>query len=836
MKFIIFTQDSGLRIKTDGKPDNENERTAEDFLFKHKYLVPYSQTLHALKLMAATGQLVFKDKKLVCDVFGKTEFRIVIRDQLHVCAQLLFRDQWIDLQDCDFLCGGPPHWFIKGISLKLIHTDLSWKTIKKLFEPTTQWSAEDIQDLTEEENLTIIYEGSAKETLAIQQEPVPILRLKDHLGSFADLWMDYGQGKQFSFHDHKISKRLLDAEKMWEKDLLETGFKRKEMATSRYYCPVDQVAKSLTFLLEVGWHIEDAKGNRVVKQTGSDLSLSSQGETVSVRGKIRYHDHQADVHDVAGAFNRRERFVQIGVGTVGLLPQNWEGTGLGGVFDEGQIEDDAIVINRNRLGTLKDLFETQAQLDDKLTDIKSKLANFKGITQIAPSQDFLATLRPYQQEGLNWLHFLSEHDFAGILADDMGLGKTVQVIAFLSQLPPDHSILIVLPTSLLFNWQRELARFLPKRTVALYHGAERSVASFSQITLTSYSTLRMDIKDFQHHAFDCIILDEAQAIKNAQSQAAQALFSLKGRFKLAITGTPIENHLGELWSIFRFLIPDLLGNEAEFAADITASVSDSRYLQKIRRQIKPFILRRKKEEVAKDLPEIIEQTVWIEMSPAQQEIYDKFLSGAKSQFSQKNRMEIFESILRLRQICCHPLLVSSLVENSQMESAKLTALISDVETIMAEGKKALIYSQFTSMLSLIGKELKERGWKFAYLDGTTTNREKMVDQFQTDPETQLFLISLKAGGVGLNLTAADYVLLYDPWWNEAAEKQAINRAHRIGRKDTVIAKRYVILECIEERMMKLKEAKSALVSDVIDHDEISAGKALSEEDLRYLMG
>lgn len=835
MKFIIHSLENGLILKTDGTAANEKEKEALSFVTKHQLVIPFSHTLHALKLMGASGQLFFNDKKLVCDLFGKTEFRVLIKDGLFVAGQVLFRDQWVNLSECDFVCGSAPHWFIKGISLKLINTDLSWKTLKKLSQNIV-WSAEEIQELAEEETLSVFYEGIAREEIAIQKDPTPILKLTDRLGSFAELWMDYGNGKLFSFHDHQKAKRSLEAEKQWEKDLLETGFKRKDMATSHYYCPVDQVAKSLTFLLEVGWRIHDLKGNRVVKQTGSDLDLKTCSETVAVRGKIRYEDHHANIQDVAGAFNRRERFVQIGVGTVGLLPQHWEGTGLGGVFDEGEILEDAIHVKRNRLGTLSDVFNSTVQLDEKLSDIKAKLANFSGVSHASPSADFIGKLRPYQQEGLNWLSFLSDHHFAGILADDMGLGKTVQVIAFLSQLSSESSILIVLPTSLLFNWQRELARFLPNRSINVYHGPNRKLSHVSQITITSYSTLRLDLKHFLGHTFDCIILDEAQAIKNAQSQAAQAIYSLKGDFKLAITGTPIENHLGELWSLFRFLIPDLLGDESAFAADIVASGSDSRYLQKIRRQIRPFILRRKKEDVAKDLPEKIEQTVWIEMSSSQREIYDHFLAQVKSRLPQQNRMEIFESILRLRQICCHPLLVSSLVEHAEMQSAKLTALLEDIETIIAEGKKALIYSQFTSMLSLIGKELRERGWKFAYLDGSTTNREKTVDQFQNDPETQLFLISLKAGGVGLNLTAADYVLLYDPWWNAAAEEQAINRAHRIGRKDNVIAKRYVMLECIEERMMKLKEMKSALANDVIDHDDIAAGKSLSADDFNYLLG
>jgi SNF2 family DNA or RNA helicase len=326
-------------------------------------------------------------------------------------------------------------------------------------------------------------------------------------------------------------------------------------------------------------------------------------------------------------------------------------------------------------------------------------------------------------------------------------------------------------------------------------------------------------------------LDEAQTIKNAETQTARAVCELNARFRLTITGTPIENHLNELWSQFRFLMPDLLGEQASFQAEVQASSADSRFLQRIRRRIKPFILRRKKEEVAKDLPEKIEQVVWIEMTPEQRSFYDQFLANAKRSLDGKGRMEVLESILRLRQICCHSLLVADEVS----ESAKLEALLEDLDTIREEGKKALIYSQFTAMLSLIGKALKAKEWNYAYLDGSTTNRAEVVDSFQNDPEISLFLISLKAGGIGLNLTSADYVLLFDPWWNDAAENQAVNRAHRIGRIDTVIAKRYIIAESIEEKMMTLKAHKRGLIAGILDHDDFSAGSTLTDEDLRYLL-
>jgi SNF2 family DNA or RNA helicase len=283
-------------------------------------------------------------------------------------------------------------------------------------------------------------------------------------------------------------------------------------------------------------------------------------------------------------------------------------------------------------------------------------------------------------------------------------------------------------------------------------------------------------------------------------------------------------------------MPDLLGERQAFLTALQSGESDARFLNRIRKKIRPFILRRKKEHVAKELPERIDQTIWVEMDTEQRHVYEEYLAGVRGGLLKKvaldgvskHRMEVLEAILRLRQICCHPLLV-----NAQADSSKLDCLLNDLETIAAEGKKALIYSQFTSLLKLIAKMLRERDFPFCYLDGETKDREKVVSSFQENSEIPFFLISLKAGGVGLNLTAADYVFIYDPWWNEAAEEQAINRAHRIGREQTVIAKRLVITESIEEKMMTLKAKKQALIHSVMEEEAFSA--QVTEDDLKFLL-
>ncbi len=804
----------------------------------HLICIPAKHAVAALKLIAEN--VYFQEKHLVIDFYGRVDFQYLVEtvssQKILVTGQLSWGDKQIPLQSCDFVGQGDPHWFIRGISLKFISPDIPWKELKRLYKESPVYLEGKEKDrFLEEEHAHIIRMGESYQTC----DTFPVLILKDRVGAFADLWIDYSNGQRVPFHDRHCQtsvSRQIDLENSWEKDLLETDYSRKVVDTSHYYCPVDKVSKSLLFLLEVGWKVIDWKGNRVCRQDKIDLQMDNRDSCILVKGRVHYAEFSADVTDVVGAFNRREKFVQIGVGTVGLLPDTFGQTDLQPLMEDGEIVSEGIAIKRNRLGGLSE----HVQAPPSLKELCEKLKTFTAIQSVSVGEGFRGTLRPYQQAGLDWLWFLWEQGFHGLLADDMGLGKTVQVIALMSRLPQDKPHLIVVPTSLLFNWKNELNTFLPGVIPYLHHGADRSkdrqTLLRQKVIITSYAMLRIDLPLFEGIAYQTIILDEAQVIKNPHTQVSLAVCQLQGRFRLSITGTPVENHLLELWSHFRFLMPDLLGDEPEFASEVQAAGADVRYLQRIKRKIKPFLLRRRKEEVAKDLPERIEQVVWVEMSPEQSQVYDSYLAGVRSGILKKveldgvgkHRMEILEAILRLRQICCHPLLVGEAVP-----SGKLDALMDDIETAIAEGRKVLVYSQFTSMLKLIGKSVQEHGWGYAYLDGQTQDREQVVSRFQNDASVPLFLISLKAGGVGLNLTAADYVFLADPWWNEAVEDQAISRAHRIGRRDTVIAKRYVARESIEEKMMKLKAAKRKLVEEIFDEEALSA--RLTIDDLRALL-
>ena len=648
----------------------------------------------------------------------------------------------------------------------------------------------------ERQGISIIWKNKSSK---LRPDPFPVLKLQDRTGAFATLSMDYGL---FGILESDLS---LPEEKTWEKDLLETGFIRKKVENSDYYCPMDRVVKTLSFLLDIGWKIFDVQGRRVLRQGELNCKAEEEGSHIVLKGKVSYGEYIGNLKDVFGTFTRREKFINLSPDAVGLIemPKEWE------VLEGEEVVKEGIAIKRHHHG----LLEGFVRLPDVYTPSE-------WIKESVPDS-FQGKLYSYQQEGLNWLSFLYTSHFHGLLADEMGLGKTVQLIAFVASLKISKPVLIVMPKSLLFNWKQEFGKFLPSCNVYVHAGEDRLSSFEGQgVILTSYTLLRQDRFLFESASYAAVILDEAQMIKNPDSLSSQIVCRLKADFRLAVTGTPVENKWEDLWSLFRFLMPDLLGERKEGPV-----------FERVRQKIRPFLLRRLKSDVDLELPEKQEQVIWVEQDEEEREFYEQFLIQKKSaviqkvttEGLQKSRFEILELILRLRQICCTPSLVSGEYEGP---NAKLQRLLSDVEEVIQTGRKALIFSQFTQMLRFIAKECDNRGWTYAYLDGETRDREKAVTMFQEDGKVQLFLMSLKAGGVGLNLTAADYVFLYDPWWNDAVENQAIDRAHRVGRKGSVIARRYITLETIEEKMLRLKQKKTALSQTLLGSYEDLEGLAL----------
>jgi superfamily II DNA or RNA helicase len=671
----------------------------------------------------------------------------------------------------------------------------------------------------------IIWEGAFLPEEEKLLEPLPRLLLKDTYGAFADLEMNY-EGRFVSFLSvQDFSGRNKEAEKGWEKDLLETGFIRKVFPNSSYYCPTDQVAKSLSFLLDLGWEICDREQRRLLRLSNSSLMATKVKETVHLEGSFDYEGHTAALSDVVGAFSRRDKFLELSDNTVAWLGENEKGYEGIEELTVCSRSETGCSLQKKHLGLLEGL----SMIKDK--EVSKLLQKGEGCAQ---DLLFQAKLHPYQEEGKKWLTFLAQSGFSGLLADEMGLGKTVQTLSFLSQHTFNKPVLLVVPTSLVFNWKKEWETFLPHKDLYVHEGKNRFSGGDLEekgVILTSYALLRIDHVLFSQISFAMVILDEAQWIKNPDSQLAKVAYSLQADMRLCLTGTPIENRGDDLWSLFHFLDKDLLGDRQGFLAKLQSAAVDDRYRKQIRKIVHPFILRRMKTEVAQDLPEKIEQVIYVEMEEGQQRLYEEWVSKTRQGVLKKvslegansHRMEVLEAILRLRQICCHPTLVDG---ETAAGSAKLERVMLDLEEAVSQGRKVLIYSQFTQMLRLIEKEIQSRKIRYVYLDGSTKDREGVVSAFQEDPDIKVFLISLKAGGVGLNLTAADYVFLFDPWWNEAVERQAIDRVHRFGRKNTVVARRYVMAMSVEEKMLKLKAHKISLAKGLLDFQ--AGGPGLSD--------
>ncbi|UCF65478.1 MAG: DEAD/DEAH box helicase [bacterium] len=492
----------------------------------------------------------------------------------------------------------------------------------------------------------------------------------------------------------------------------------------------------------------------------------------------------------------------------------------------------------------------EVTVDGNYRSWKDKYQNFNNLESVKLLNGFKGRLRDYQKVGVDWLYFLNQFQFGGILADDMGLGKTIQVIALLSHLKQirslDRPILIVVPLTVLFNWKNEFKRFAPKLQVLSYQGqkSDRDLLyqKFSQfdVILVSYGILLQDQKKLSQVDWGYIILDESQKIKNPQTKTYQAVLKLKTAYRLCLTGTPLENSLQDLWAQFNFLNPGMFGSLRKFEERFLNNGESNQDTQPLlRRIIQPFILRRRKSEVLEELPERSDIVQYIEMTPEQSKIYEEWLGYFRDQIFeqinnlgiQKSKIKILEALTYLRQLACHPAILQNSV--SLRESGKMVLLEEMLEELIEEGHKILVFSQFVRFLKLTGQLLDQNNWTYEYMDGSTRKREQIIKNFQTNPAVNIFLISLKTGGLGLNLTAADYVIHLDPWWNPAVEQQASDRAHRIGQTNRVFVYKYIVRDSVEEKILQLQQKKLTLSENLITSDK-SLLKQLNIEDLKEL--
>lgn len=582
------------------------------------------------------------------------------------------------------------------------------------------------------------------------------------------------------------------------------------------------------------------------------IHISSGVDWFDARIDIRFGEQHIGIAAVKQALSAKQSFVQLPDGTLGILPEEWlKKYSL--LFKVGENKNERLRLSKFHFSVIDELYESrdEQELVIQLEEKYQRLRSFRKIEEIDAPETLSHVLRPYQVAGFQWLNYLKEVGWGGILADDMGLGKTVQALSYLSHFHEKHGRLkavVVCPTTLMYNWENEIRKFTPELTYLIHHGGARakesSLFDAYNIVITTYGTLRSDIKWLIGVPFDFAVLDESQAIKNPHSKVAKAACLLNAHNRLCLSGTPLQNNTFDIYAQMNFLNPGMLGSVEFFRNEFATPIDkfgEQEQKDHLRRLLYPFILRRTKEQVARDLPEKSESILFCEMLEEQRQIYDayrndyraKILGSIDSQGIDKSQLTILQGLMKLRQICDSPAILNE-PEKYPNISAKLEELAREISENISN-HKALIFSQFLGMLALIKEKLRELEIPFEYFDGSTSapDREKAIQRFQNDDTCRVFLISLKAGGVGLNLTAADYVYIVDPWWNPAVEQQAIDRTHRIGQTKNIFAYRMICKDSIEDKILQLQERKRILARDLISDDQ-GFVKSLSREDVEYL--
>jgi superfamily II DNA or RNA helicase len=582
------------------------------------------------------------------------------------------------------------------------------------------------------------------------------------------------------------------------------------------------------------------------------IHISSNTDWFDARVDIVFGDQKVTIADVKKALANRQQFVPLNDGTLGILPEEWiKKYSL--LFRVGEGKQDQLRLSKYHMSVIDELYDERneeelvVQLEEKYDSLKL----FNKIKEIPVPDHLEHVLRPYQEHGFHWINYLQEIGWGGILADDMGLGKTVQALSYLHYFKQTHgklNALVVCPTTLMFNWENEIKKFTPSLSYHIHHGADRTknkdLFKEKEIIITTYGTLRSDIKMLVEIPFDYVILDESQAIKNPASKVTKAAGLLRAKNRLCMSGTPLQNNTFDIFAQMNFLNPGMLGSIEFFRQEFSIPIDkfgEPDRKDHLRKILYPFILRRTKEQVAKDLPEKIETILYCEMEDEQRNIYeayrndfrDKILGTIESQGINRSQLTILQGLMKLRQICDSPAILNE-QEKFPNHSIKLEELGREI-TENISNHKALVFSQFLGMLGLIREKLNELGVDHEYFDGSTSaiDREKAIQRFQNDENCRVFLISLKAGGVGLNLTAADYVYIVDPWWNPAVEQQAIDRTHRIGQTKNILAYRMICKDTIEDKILQLQEKKRLLAKDLITDDE-GFVKGLTRADVEYL--
>jgi superfamily II DNA or RNA helicase len=834
--------------------------------------IPFPLAQRLIPILANSGRLLFRDgtrsepQPLIWEDGASWKLWLQVRqderDQWNITGSLRRGEEQMELQDPQLLLeggfvlakgklaplddGGVFPWITRLTTLKRIpFPDRDRDTVmSKLLELSV------VPPLDVDEALQF-EERSAQPHIGLR-----VTQQRESWGEDyfqAHLLLDYGRGwsepaaagRGIWLPEERVYLvRDIEAESAAQEKLKDLGL-RPSGSGSALRLPAKMMPRVVRDLLRAGWHVE-AEGKAFRRPGATKVDVRSGIDWFELYGEVDYDGQTASLPALLAALRRGDTMVRLGDGTFGLLPEEWleRFAPLAGL---GTKEEDHLRFRRNQAGLLDALLAAQPEVhvDELFERMRERLRSFTGVKVMEQPAGFVGQLRDYQCEGLGWMEFLREFGFGGCLADDMGVGKTAQVLATLEirrelKLGPS---LVVAPKSLMFNWRAEALRFTPQLRVLEHTGLARDTARIAEydLVLTTYGTMLRDITRLAEIEFDYVVLDEAQAVKNAATASAKAVRLLHGKHRLALSGTPVENHLGELWSLFEFLNPGMLGEAKvlNMAGGLARNPGeDARKL--LSQALRPFILRRTKQQVARELPEKTEQTIFCELEGPQRKHYDELrkhyreslLARVQSQGLGKSKMHVLEALLRLRQAACHPGLLDE--KRIHEPSAKLDVLLDQLAELREEGHKALVFSQFTSLLAIVRNRLDATGIRYEYLDGATRDRQARVDAFQNDPDCGLFLVSLKAGGLGLNLTAAEYVFLLDPWWNPAVEAQAVDRAHRIGQTRPVFAYRLIAKDTVEEKVLELQKTKRDLADAILGEDN-SVIRDLKREDLELLL-
>ena len=658
--------------------------------------------------------------------------------------------------------------------------------------------------------------------------------------------------KENDYVFHRV-KRNVEGEKKYAATLIKLGLPlRGFRAAVEKAQAFSWLNENRVNLLNLGFEVsqpENRDKKYFVGKAVIELEVKENIDWFDIHAKIKFGEYEISFKELRKLILRKKVEFKLPNGEIAIIPEAWL-IKYGDLFalSETHGDHEKPMLKKHHVGLLRDLEEgnlAKVHMSDRLRNLQS----FSGIKDYPMPDRFVGTLRPYQKAGYNWLRFLNEFHLGGCLADDMGLGKTVQALAMLQsekEKGKSGTSLLIMPTSLIYNWEMEAAKFTPDLKILTYTGTLRNkdIGQFGKydLVLTSYGITRLDIDLLQKFIFNYIILDESQVVKNPSSNIAKAVMELKSKFKLTLTGTPLENTTMDLWSQMTFINPGLLGGQTFFKNEYQLPIEkkhDELKTKKLNAIIRPFILRRLKSQVATDLPEKVENIYYTNMTVEQEKKYEeaksfyrhKILDQIDKDGINNTRMMILEGLTKLRQLSNHPKMIDPRYEG---DSGKLEDVSHMLENALLEGHKVLVFSQFVKHLDIVKEMLKGRKIPFAYIDGSSMDRKEQVEKFNKDPYLKVFLISIKAGGLGLNLTEADYVFILDPWWNPAVEAQATDRAHRIGQKKKVFSYKFITRNTVEEKILTLQKHKLKLSENLIQNEE-NVIKSLSREDIELLL-